>query len=268
MMTFHTHSYDLLLQCWEGEPMLRPTFKRVAEVLGALMLPDLRGEYMTMNDPYLRMNEERFTNETDYLNMLSSPHFDNITQGDTLDSDKSDQHYVNIMSLKGEDDSDAANKHYLRMSSPGASSPPPNSASTQPHYLPMQTSSSDPTSPTSCESPSPMTDVFSPRPVEPSRFTFGQDSDTSQRLSEVAEEEVPSTNSNHVTENSSLINGTSKNSSGPFASPRLSPPAVTNHQDSCSRRDSEDSVGVDVSPDNGAATYLNLKRTDSNYVNM
>lgn len=248
--------------------MLRPTFKRAAEVLGALMLPDLRGEYMTMNDPYLRMNEERFTNETDYLNMLSSPHFDNLTQGDALEDDKSDLHYVNVMSATGEDDPDAANKHYLRMSSPGASSPSPNSASTQPHYLPMQTSSPGPTSPTSSESPSPMTDVFSPRPVEPTRFTFGQGSHTSQRLSEVPEEEVASTTSNHVTENSSLINGTSKDSNGPFACPRLSPPAVTNHQEPCSRRDSEDSVGVDVSPDNCEATYLNLKRTDSNYVNM
>lgn len=244
--------------------MLRPTFKHAAEVLGALMLPDLRGEYMTMNDPYLRMNEERFTSGTDYLNMLSSPHFDNITQGDVLDNDKSDLHYVNVMSAKGVDDQDAANKHYLRMSSPGPCSPSPNSASTQPHYLPMQTSSPGPTSPTSCESPSPMADVFSPRPVEPSRFTFGQGSNTSQHLPEVPEEEVASTNSNHVSENSNLINGTSKDSNGPIASS----PAVTNHQEPYSRRDSEDSVGVDVSSDTGAAVYMNLKRTDSNYVNM
>ncbi|KAK4303679.1 hypothetical protein Pmani_024323 [Petrolisthes manimaculis] len=250
--------YDLLLRCWEGEPMLRPTFKQATEVLGALMLPDLRGEYMTMNDPYLRMNEERFNNETDYLNMLSTPHFDNLTQGEAQDDEKVNLHYVNIGpgGDGGEDDPDAINKHYLRMSSPGASSPPP---SLQPHYLPMQSSSPDPTStsPTS-DSPSPITGVFSPRPIEPSQFTFGQVSDDSKRLPGVTEgEEDKITNPNHVNENSSLINGAP-----------MTPSGITKHQETGNRRDSEDSVGVDITTDNGEAAYFNLKRTDSNYINM
>ncbi|KAK4301334.1 hypothetical protein Pmani_026519 [Petrolisthes manimaculis] len=250
--------YDLLLRCWEGEPMLRPTFKQATEVLGALMLPDLRGEYMTMNDPYLRMNEERFNNETDYLNMLSTPHFDNLTQGEAQDDEKVNLHYVNIGpgGGGGEDDPDAINKHYLRMSSPGASSPPP---SLQPHYLPMQSSSPGPTStsPTS-DSPRPITGVFSPRPIEPSQFTFGQVSDDSKRLPGVTEgEEGKITNPNHVNENSSLINGAP-----------MTPSGITKHQETGNRRDSEDSVGVDITTDNGEAAYFNLKRTDSNYINM
>ncbi|KAK3877300.1 hypothetical protein Pcinc_017977 [Petrolisthes cinctipes] len=268
--------YDLLLRCWEGEPMLRPTFKQVTEVLGALMLPDLRGEYMTMNDPYLRMNEERFNNETDYLNMLSSPHFDNLTQGEAQDDEKINLHYVNIGpgggggGGGGENDPDVINKPYLRMSSPGASSsPPPQSASLQPHYLPMQSSSPGPTStsPASApcsDSPSPITDVFSPRPIEPSRFTFGQVSDDSKRLPGVTEgKEGMTTHPNHVNENSSLING------APMTPSRFTPPSgTTKRQEAGNRRDSEDSVGVDITTDNGEAAYLNLKRTDSNYINM
>lgn len=45
-----------------------------------------------MNDPYLRMNEERFQRETDYLDMLSSPDFENLQR----DDDETRAHYVNV----------------------------------------------------------------------------------------------------------------------------------------------------------------------------
>lgn len=48
-------------------------------------------QYMTMNDPYVLMNEERFQKETDYLNMLSSPDFENLNR-----KDEPQQHYVNV----------------------------------------------------------------------------------------------------------------------------------------------------------------------------
>lgn len=47
---------------------------------------------MDMNDPYLRMNEERFTNGPDYLNMMSSPDFENLNRED----EDARMHYVNI----------------------------------------------------------------------------------------------------------------------------------------------------------------------------
>lgn len=46
---------------------------------------------MTMNDPYVLMNEERFQKETDYLNMLSSPDFENQNR-----KDEPQLHYVNV----------------------------------------------------------------------------------------------------------------------------------------------------------------------------
>lgn len=47
---------------------------------------------MDLNDPYLRMNEERFAAGNDYLNMMSSPDFENLNRED----EEARSHYVNI----------------------------------------------------------------------------------------------------------------------------------------------------------------------------
>ncbi|XP_069937396.1 platelet-derived growth factor receptor alpha-like [Cherax quadricarinatus] len=102
--------YDLLIQCWEKEPINRPSFSQAAEHLAALMLPDLTGHYLEMNNPYLRMNEQRFNTETDYLNMMSSPDYDNLHRQD----DDARTVYINVEKA---DDRNTENS-YLKMKSP------------------------------------------------------------------------------------------------------------------------------------------------------
>lgn len=45
-----------------------------------------------MNDVYVRMNEERFSQETDYLNMMANPNFENLTKAEEPD----DPQYSNV----------------------------------------------------------------------------------------------------------------------------------------------------------------------------
>ncbi|XP_071536960.1 vascular endothelial growth factor receptor 1-like [Panulirus ornatus] len=102
--------YNLLLWCWTSEPEGRPTFTQAADCLEILMLPDLKNQYMFMNASNLRMNEERFQRETDYLSMLSSPDFKNLQSSD----DETRNHYVNTQDLSGGN----GDNTYLSMKSP------------------------------------------------------------------------------------------------------------------------------------------------------
>ncbi|XP_042886460.1 vascular endothelial growth factor receptor 2-like isoform X4 [Penaeus japonicus] len=74
--------YNLLLDCWNADPGTRPTFGMCAERLGALMLPTVREGYTKLNHYYVSMNEERFRNETDYLDMLSGLDYKNLNRPD------------------------------------------------------------------------------------------------------------------------------------------------------------------------------------------
>lgn len=47
-----------------------------------------------MNDQYMRMNEERFKEQTDYLNMLTPPDYENMTNKTNDDDLK--PHYINM----------------------------------------------------------------------------------------------------------------------------------------------------------------------------
>ncbi|KAK7080793.1 hypothetical protein SK128_024462, partial [Halocaridina rubra] len=210
--------YDILLSCWEYNPNDRPTFEMCADQLGVLMLPDLREQYATKNDVYIRMNEERFKNETDYLNMCSSPNYENLTKGE----EESRLHYVNV----GESVDNESRGHYLHMKSPDlihystVGENPIGEIANQDdnpsklHYLPMRSSQS---------APSPMVDVFSPRPNDVQRFTYGdQKQENFDQLSQLAEEEeddsqIQSRKDNSgddlETEKSSLINSISTSSS-------------------------------------------------------
>lgn len=49
-------------------------------------------EYLSQNDMYVQMNEERFKNETDYLNMMASPNFESQTMPEEAEGSR----YVNV----------------------------------------------------------------------------------------------------------------------------------------------------------------------------
>ncbi|XP_042225356.1 vascular endothelial growth factor receptor 1-like isoform X2 [Homarus americanus] len=249
--------YDLLLNCWASEPRNRPGFQKIAECLGVMMLPDLRGRYMTMNDPYLLMNEEHFRTKTDYLDMLSSPDFDNLNRED----DETRAHYVNIQNGEFGNRDD----NYLNMRSPDlvgysrvGMAPDTPSGVSNPHYLHMNSTQGSPT---------PTADVFSPRPDEISRFTFGQGTESS-RLTELPEEDEgtsqdASMSTDHqTTENSSLINGVSKDPS--------QDDALSNHSyhSSSSQTNSKKEETLDMDINNGEMTYINLPMHGSEYANL
>ena len=48
-----------------------------------------------MNDQYMKMNEERFKEQPDYLNMLTPPDYENMTNKG-LDDDDTKPHYINM----------------------------------------------------------------------------------------------------------------------------------------------------------------------------
>lgn len=49
-------------------------------------------EYISMGETYVRMNEERFKEGTDYLKMMANPNFDNLTKAEEPDAHP----YVNV----------------------------------------------------------------------------------------------------------------------------------------------------------------------------
>lgn len=250
--------YDIILSCWESDPRLRPSFSQAAEHLGSLMLPDLKGQYMDMNDPYLRMNEERFREGTDYLNMLASPNFDNLNRDDSPGL-----HYVNV----GEVSNGSRDSNYLDMKSPnsvgysrvgfnpalGEAERTSSSATPKSHYLPMSAGQA---------TPSPLADVFSPRPNEVPRFTFSpnaSDRPLPGRLTDLPEEEEAASQTQQgggdgdLTERSSLISNASESSS---------------REDVTSDEKQESSHPSDEVVTDDSALYVNLPTHGVDYANL
>ncbi|XP_047483126.1 platelet-derived growth factor receptor beta-like isoform X3 [Penaeus chinensis] len=72
--------YDLMLQCWQEDPTRRPTFSALSEALESILEPEIMQNYGNMNQHYQRLNEERFKEETDYLDMFIRPDYQNLVQ--------------------------------------------------------------------------------------------------------------------------------------------------------------------------------------------
>lgn len=249
--------YNLLLECWSVEPLDRPTFSMCADRLGILMLPDLREQYMTMNDPYVLMNEERFQKETDYLNMLSSPDFENLNR-----KDEPQQHYVNVPGVVG----GYRESNYLSMKSPDtvgysrvglnhSSVSQELNPSSNSHYLPMSSTRG---------SDSPMVDVFSPRPAEDSRFSFCPEGSEEPAPSNSPDEEAKEmlaldAPKDQDTENSSLIGGGSHHGSKNSLRDSDKDKTSIKNLESNSARNSVDDHTV---------PYINLVSHGCDYVNM
>ncbi|CAH0554003.1 unnamed protein product [Brassicogethes aeneus] len=84
--------YNMMRDCWLEEPQSRPSFEILTERLGDLLEDKVRGHYIDLNDPYLKMNTETLKTRSDYLAMvldfgvLSSPVSDDCPDPSDLDS--------------------------------------------------------------------------------------------------------------------------------------------------------------------------------------
>ncbi|CAH0554005.1 unnamed protein product [Brassicogethes aeneus] len=67
--------YNMMTDCWLEEPQSRPSFEILTERLGDLLEDKVRGHYVDLNDPYLKMNTETLKTRSDYLAMVSPPDF-------------------------------------------------------------------------------------------------------------------------------------------------------------------------------------------------
>ncbi|KAL7631655.1 UNVERIFIED_CONTAM: hypothetical protein RMT77_018044 [Armadillidium vulgare] len=70
--------YNLLLQCWRSNPVERPCFNKIADILSDMLSPNKTKSYVNMNTVYKQMNEEWLSRHEDYLDMVTSPDFQNL----------------------------------------------------------------------------------------------------------------------------------------------------------------------------------------------
>ncbi|RXG50716.1 hypothetical protein Avbf_16197 [Armadillidium vulgare] len=80
--------YSLLLQCWRSNPVERPRFNQIADILSDMLNPNKTKSYVNMNIVYKQMNEEWLSRNEDYLDMVTSPDFQNFQN---LHSHRSDE---------------------------------------------------------------------------------------------------------------------------------------------------------------------------------
>ncbi|KAL7633653.1 UNVERIFIED_CONTAM: hypothetical protein RMT77_016186 [Armadillidium vulgare] len=70
--------YSLLLQCWRSNPVERPSFGQIADILSDMLSPNKTKSYVNMNIIYKQKNEEWLSRHKDYLDMVISPDFQNL----------------------------------------------------------------------------------------------------------------------------------------------------------------------------------------------
>ncbi|KRT84063.1 hypothetical protein AMK59_1600 [Oryctes borbonicus] len=69
-----------MLNCWEAEPLTRPTFQSLSDRIGSMLGEPVTKFYIDLNDPYLVMNKERIQGgQNDYLQMVSPPDFETLS---------------------------------------------------------------------------------------------------------------------------------------------------------------------------------------------
>lgn len=63
-----------MLQCWSANPESRPLFSELEKRLGNLLENGVAEHYIDLNQPYLQMNVDQFSNgQTDYLSCMAAP---------------------------------------------------------------------------------------------------------------------------------------------------------------------------------------------------
>ncbi|XP_023029906.2 PDGF- and VEGF-receptor related isoform X3 [Leptinotarsa decemlineata] len=72
--------YQIMKECWAANPLVRPSFSKLSDRLGAILEETMRKHYIDLNDPYLAMNTKRIEEgQNDYLAMLSPPTFEALS---------------------------------------------------------------------------------------------------------------------------------------------------------------------------------------------
>ncbi|XP_054260058.1 vascular endothelial growth factor receptor 1 isoform X2 [Macrosteles quadrilineatus] len=74
--------YQVMLDCWHGNPHSRPSFTELAERMGGMLEDTVRTHYVDLNDPYLRENSQ-YLAQQDYLSKLCPPQYANWNSGYT-----------------------------------------------------------------------------------------------------------------------------------------------------------------------------------------
>lgn len=66
--------YNIMTQCWQAEPKLRPTFTSLVYNLGEFLDGSVRNQFVGLNSTYLDMNKINHKDtKKDYLMMMSVP---------------------------------------------------------------------------------------------------------------------------------------------------------------------------------------------------
>ncbi|KAJ8931966.1 hypothetical protein NQ314_015075, partial [Rhamnusium bicolor] len=72
--------YKMMTECWELEPLTRPSFAKLTETIGVLLESTVMGHYVDLNDPYVVLNSQRFEEgQSDYLSLLSPPTYEALS---------------------------------------------------------------------------------------------------------------------------------------------------------------------------------------------
>ena len=63
----------VMSNCWEDEPSQRPTFTQLINIFGGLMDSTCRSHYLSLSEPYERVNQEKQNyQQSNYFNLMSS----------------------------------------------------------------------------------------------------------------------------------------------------------------------------------------------------
>lgn len=66
--------YNIMNQCWQAKPLLRPTFTGLVDSIGDLLDESVKMHYVDLNTPYIDMNTMLHDGtNNDYLTMMSAP---------------------------------------------------------------------------------------------------------------------------------------------------------------------------------------------------
>lgn len=94
--------------CWQSKPQRRPSFSKLSEQIGEMLEAMDKAHFIELNDPFLMINNQRLEEgQSDYLAMLNSPTFENLSSPD----------YINNTSP-----TDSSSIGYLSMTSPSNNS--------------------------------------------------------------------------------------------------------------------------------------------------
>lgn len=163
-----------MLECWSLAPQSRPLFPALEERLRGLLHSGVAEHYIDLNEPYLQMNAEQFSNDAvDYLPSMASPdvmapkppatHYVNVGAPDYLKMSPS--HNPNINSPLSDDQS--GHFQFPVLSSTTNESPNSRNRLRQPEEIPMLKRSNQSISATDSESDSstPDTATLPARPI-------------------------------------------------------------------------------------------------------